>query len=275
MLILFFPYLLCLNLDRNGLQIFYFLKLLLLQDDLFHFTRCENPLLQMLNPFVIEVNADEGILEHCSDTEPYGKQVFHLVDIDRAWNGVTCTVRCLEFNDMTLSSIFGTVLYELKVLGGDKTPKDEELVDGQLVIRAKSDGYFYTALEEGLDAVLQAESRIGYIFPKQEKTFQAEIYLVGKDIANVKVGQEVQIEIPAFPASEYGTITGHIRRIAQEAEFDPQSGTTYCGAWVELEAAALTGGGNKTVPLRIGLFCQVKIITERKTVLSYIWESIR
>ena len=169
----------------------------------------------------------------------------------------------------------GTVLYELKVLGGDKTPKDEELVDGQLVIRAKSDGYFYTALEEGLDAVLQAESRVGYIFPKQEKTFQAEIYLVGKDIANVKVGQEVQIEIPAFPASEYGTITGHIRRIAQEAEFDPQSGTTYCGAWVELEATALTGGGNKTVPLRIGLFCQVKIITERKTVLSYIWESIR
>ena len=117
MLILFFPYLLCLNLDRNGLQIFYFLKLLLLQDDLFHFTRCENPLLQMLNPFVIEGNADEGILEHCSDTEPYGKQVFHLVDIDRAWNGVTCTVRCLEFNDMTLSSIFGTVLYELRRIG--------------------------------------------------------------------------------------------------------------------------------------------------------------
>lgn len=169
----------------------------------------------------------------------------------------------------------GTVLYELKVVGGDKTPKDEELEDEQLVIKAKGDGYFFTALDGGVGTVLQADSRVGYLFPKPQKSFQAQIYVTGGDIGKVTEGQEVSLEFVAFPASEYGTVTGRVRKISDTVEFDPQSGTSYCSAWVEFDATELTDGKNKSVPLKSGLVCTVKIITDRMKVLPYVWEKIR
>ena len=64
-------------------------------------------------------------------------------------------------------------------------------------------------------------------------------------------------------------------KISDAVEFDPQSGTSYCSAWVEFDATELTDGKNKSVPLKSGLVCTVKIITDRMRVLPYVWEKIR
>lgn len=169
----------------------------------------------------------------------------------------------------------GTVLYEAKAQGSDKDPKAEDTLDGKLVIRAEKSGYFYTALERETGSILESGNLVGYIFPNPQKTYQALFYATGSDIGKVREGQQVRIEFPVFPSSEYGTITGTVRKISDEVQYDPQSGTSYCAVWVDFNATGLTDGDNREAPLKNGLNCRARIITDRKKVLTYVWEIIR
>lgn len=171
----------------------------------------------------------------------------------------------------------GTVLYELKFLMDDAEEKEKakDLMDGQPVIRARESGYFYASAEGEVGTALAAESCVGYIFPQPQKTFYAMIIVEAADIGKIKEGQEVKLEVDAYPASEYGTVTGHIRKISKEAQWSQEDGTPYFQVWVTLDANALVNKDNEEVPLMNGLRCQARIVTGRKRVLPYLWENAR
>ena len=167
----------------------------------------------------------------------------------------------------------GTVLFELKETGEDKD-NQEDSGDEPAVIRAQANGYFYATFQGEVGAVLQAESRVGYLFQSPQKTFRAQITVAGSDIGKICEGQKVRLEVDAFPVSEYGTITGYVRKIAQEAEWDQQAGLVF-PVWIEFDASSLKGRKGDEMPLMSGLYCRAKIVTERKRVLPYVWESVR
>ena len=165
----------------------------------------------------------------------------------------------------------GTVLFELRKTKNDTSDKDEY---GKPVIRASESGYFYATFQGETGATVTPESRVGYIFPGPQKTFQAQIIVYASDIANIREGQEVQLEVDAFPASEYGTIIGYVRKIMDEAQYAEGAGS-YFPVWIEFDATALVGKNNKVTPLRSGLSCRAKIVTDQRRVLPYVWETIR
>ena len=169
----------------------------------------------------------------------------------------------------------GTVLYELRLVGSDKDSKKEDQTEEAPVIRAEESGYFYTSLDGGTGLTLEAESCVGYLFPTPQKTFQAQIFILSNDIGKVTEGQQVLLETTAFPASEYGVITGFVRKISETIQYGSESGISYCYAWVEIDMTELTDGKGKSIPLKNGLFCQAKIITDKKKVLPYVWEKLR
>ena len=178
----------------------------------------------------------------------------------------------------------GTVLFELKSLAGKTDTKDdkddgdtenEDLVNGQPVIRAKENGYFFGTNEAEEGSILQIGSNVGYLFQKPQKTFQAQVVVNANDIGGIREGQEVRVEVEAFPASEYGTITGRIAKIMDEAQYDQQTETSYFPVWIDFDATSLVDKKNDEAPLRSGLFCRAKIVTGRKRVLTYVWDYIR
>ena len=181
----------------------------------------------------------------------------------------------------------GTVLFELKSLANttdskddsdskdDKDKKNEDLVNGQPVIRAKENGYFFGTNEAEEGSILQIGSNVGYLFQKPQKTFQAQVVVNANDIGGIREGQQVRVEVEAFPASEYGTITGRVAKIMDEAQYDQQTETSYFTVWIDFDATSLVDKKNDEVPLRSGLFCRAKIVTGRKRVLPYVWDYIR
>lgn len=178
----------------------------------------------------------------------------------------------------------GTVLFELKSLAGKTDTKDdkddedtenEDLVNGQPVIRAKENGYFFGTNEAEEGSILQIGSNVGYLFQKPQKTFHAQVVVNANDIGGIREGQQVRVEVEAFPASEYGTITGRIAKIMDEAQYDQQTETSYFPVWIDFDATSLVDKKNDEVPLRSGLFCRAKIVTGRKRVLPYVWDYIR
>lgn len=178
----------------------------------------------------------------------------------------------------------GTVLFELKSLAGKTDTKDdkddgdtenEDILNGQPVIRAKENGYFFGTNEAEEGSILQIGSNVGYLFQKPQKTFQAQVVVNANDIGGIREGQQVRVEVEAFPASEYGTITGRIAKIMDEAQYDQQTETSYFPVWIDFDATSLVDKKNDEVPLRSGLFCRAKIVTGRKRVLTYVWDYIR
>ncbi len=175
----------------------------------------------------------------------------------------------------------GTVLFELKSLEDGKDSKDDrnseekDLVNGQPVIRAKDNGYYYDSSKLEAGSVVQSGSLVGALFQKPQKTFQAQVVVEASDIGKIREGQQVRIEIEALPASEYGIVTGSIRKIAEEPEWDQENGIPYYQVWVEVDASGLKDSRNREVSFKNGFLCQAKIVTDRKGVLSYVWEYIR
>jgi len=181
----------------------------------------------------------------------------------------------------------GTVLFELKSLADDtKTEKDEDskedkdskkedLVNGQPVIRAKENGYFFGSAEAETGTVVQIGSNVGYLFQTPNKTFRAQMIVNANDIGRVREGQQVRIEVDAFPSSEYGTITGRVIKIMDEAQYDQQTETSYFPLWIELDQTSMVDRKNEEVPLRSGLLCRAKIVSGRKRVITYVWDCIR
>ena len=222
---------------------------------------------------------------------------FSKIDVVTETNGVICytedvtevmcdydgrITRCCVADGQYVTE--GTVLFELKKTKKDKdektektdkTDKTEDLAEELPVIRASENGYFYATFLGETGAAVTSESRVGYIFPKEQKTFQAQIIVLATDIEKVHEGQQVQLEVDAFPASEYGTITGYVRKIMDEAQYGEESGISYFPVWIEFDATELVGKNDKITPLRSGLSCRAKIVTEQRRVLPYVWESIR
>ena len=150
----------------------------------------------------------------------------------------------------------------------------DSFVDGKLVIYAETGGYFYASEKIGIGEVLHAEKLVGRIYPEPEKTFQAQVVVPSSDIGKIREGQEVKFSIGAFPSNEYGTLTGHVRKISTEAEFDQDSGTSFFLVWIDCDDAMLTDKKGESTSLMSGLYCQAKIVTDRKNVLRYVLENV-
>lgn len=150
----------------------------------------------------------------------------------------------------------------------------DHLVDGKIVIRAEVSGYFHASEKLGIGDVLHAESLVGRIYPESEKAFQAQVAVLSTDIGKIREGQEVKFNIGAFPVNEYGTLTGHVRKISKEAEFDQDSGMSFFLVWIDCDEASLTNREGETTDLMSGLYCQAKIVTDRKNVLQYVLEKV-
>ena len=170
----------------------------------------------------------------------------------------------------------GDPLFELELLANEKTHDDASDVasDGKLVLRANDNGFFYALDKCEVGEVLNAESHVGAIYPEQQKTFQAQMAVSATDVAKLCEGQEVKIELSGYPINEYGTLTGHIRKIGKEAFYDQESGGAYFIVCVDCDSPFLTSKDGETVSLFSGLPCHARIVTGRKTVLKYVLESI-
>ncbi len=102
------------------------------------------------------------------------------------------------------------------------------------------------------------------------------------DIANVKVGQTVQLRVSACPYTDYGVGTGKVsevaadaKPIAQNAAQQPQTATN--GVYeVTIKPDNLTlDRGSKKCQIRSGLTARADIISKEQTILHFMLTKAR
>ncbi|HEX8073075.1 MAG TPA: HlyD family efflux transporter periplasmic adaptor subunit [Pyrinomonadaceae bacterium] len=121
-------------------------------------------------------------------------------------------------------------------------------------------------------AVLAAGQTVATIAPAGAQ-FVAEVQVPNKDIAFVEPGLPVKLKLDAFPFQDYGVVEGIVREVAPDAQTDGASGSFYKVTITPQQTGVEAKG--KLVPLRPGLALSAEIVTERKSILSLLFEPFR
>lgn len=134
----------------------------------------------------------------------------------------------------------------------------------------------YISLKEDLKngSTIQEGTTICEIIPEEAQGYYAEIYIENEDIAKIKVGQAVNMEVGAYPSAEYGYFTGTIDMISKDIKVDETSGQPYYLVRVKCEKDNIINGKGEKGFLLNGMVCQAKIVVENKSVLKYLLEKL-
>ncbi|USG59737.1 HlyD family type I secretion periplasmic adaptor subunit [Sneathiella marina] len=115
--------------------------------------------------------------------------------------------------------------------------------------------------------VVEAAKPLMIIVPKDSK-LEVEAKVLNRDIGFVKVGQNAEIKLEAFPYTKYGVINGRVLHISGDAIADEQLGLVY-DARIEMSADAIQVQ-DKMVNLTAGMATTVEVKTGDRRVLEYI-----
>lgn len=146
--------------------------------------------------------------------------------------------------------------------------------NGKCTIKAENSGYIYMNMDIKQGMYIQEGTSIAQILPEKNCGYYAEIYVENKDIAKLEEGQKVKFEIPSYPSSEYGYFTGTIAVISKDIKVDNQSGSAYYLVKVKCDKETVTDSKGRTGSIMSGMACQAKVVTDKKSVLSYLLEKI-
>lgn len=130
-----------------------------------------------------------------------------------------------------------------------------------------------TAVEvRGRGAVLQAGQTVAVIAPS-DAPLVVEARVSNRDIAFVEPGLPAKLKLDAFPYQEYGAVEAEVSAVAPDAQLSEDGGSFY-KVLITPRQTSINARG-KTVPLRPGLALGAEIVTERKSVLSLLFEPFR
>ena len=115
------------------------------------------------------------------------------------------------------------------------------------------------------DFVSQAQV-VATIVPESESS-EMNCYVQNTDIADINVGDEVEIKLNAYPYSKYGTVKGTIEYISRGAIISEDMGSVYL---IKINVL----NENDGIQLIPGLAGIVEIKTGTRSIMSYFLEPI-
>lgn len=155
----------------------------------------------------------------------------------------------------------GDILFEL-----NSQENDVEYSKSATEITAPVDGYI-SGMSVSMDGdVVYMGQNMATIVPSNAP-MQIECYVSNKDIAQIKLDDEVNVKVDAYPYSKYGVLKGKINYISPEAYTIEGMGSVY-------EVTAEIENDNENINIISGMTGSIEIKTGTRTVLTYFLEPI-
>lgn len=142
----------------------------------------------------------------------------------------------------------------------------------QTTINAPTSGLVTTLDVRSPGTVVQAGQNLATIAPSGTPLV-VEVLVPNKDIAFIEQGLPVKLKFDAFPYQDYGTVEGRVTYVSPDAQVDKEAGSFY-KVNIAPKQTAINARG-RSIPLRPGLAVTANIITERKSILSLLFEPFR
>jgi multidrug efflux pump subunit AcrA (membrane-fusion protein) len=150
---------------------------------------------------------------------------------------------------------------------------------GDLVVTAPCTGSLLRMMVNTPGAIVQAGDALGEVACAGDR-LQVEMTLGQQEVARVRVGQGAKLLYDAFPYQRYGVKAGNVRWVGP-ATIGHSSGADQ-GAGDVKAFRALIDASDSTImvsgeprPLLFGMRGRAKVVTGRRTLISFAFEPIR
>ena len=117
-----------------------------------------------------------------------------------------------------------------------------------------------------IGAVVNTADRLMVIVP-EETPLEIESMILNKDIGFVEAEQEVEVKFEAFPFTRYGTLTGQLVSISNDAIIHEELGPVY-QARVSLDSQQIIVDG-KPVNLSPGMNATIEVKTGTRRIIEF------
>lgn len=151
-----------------------------------------------------------------------------------------------------------------------------EVENGKLntIVKAPISGVVNLAGELVEGNYLATGTQVMTIIPQEEDSFLVKSYIDNQDIAKIKPNMEVKYEVAAYPSSEYGTMTGNVEFVSADLKANSQDGSAYYVVETSIDNTKLYNEIGEKLDLKLGMYCETKIIVEQKSILRFLLEKI-
>jgi len=151
---------------------------------------------------------------------------------------------------------------------------------GDLVVTAPCTGSLLRMMVSSAGAVVQAGDPLGEIACAGDR-LQVEMTLGQQDVSRVRVGQGAKLLYDAFPYQRFGARTGRVRWVGP-ATIGRTIATATTASGSEGIFRALIDAADTSIavrgeprPLLVGMRGQARVVTGRRSLISYAFEPIR
>ncbi|BCH27585.1 HlyD family type I secretion periplasmic adaptor subunit [Mesorhizobium sp. L-8-3] len=152
--------------------------------------------------------------------------------------------------------------------------KKMELRRNMVALTAPADAVVLDMAQRSVGSVVREAEPIVTLVPL-DVPLEAEVSVNARDIGRIEVDEPARIKFDAYPFQKYGTASGSIRTISQDAFApDPKGGQTETAELPFFKARVLLGdkrldGSGEEVRLLPGMAVTAEIKVGRRTVISY------
>jgi len=179
--------------------------------------------------------------------------------------------------DALLSKSLYSSLSQQEELERTISAQKKELAKAQLrskqqVIRAPIAGTVQELAIHTQGAVLEPAQALMQIVPA-DSTLQVQAWILNQDIGFVEEGQPVTVKVSTFNFTKYGTVSGVVTNLSEDAVMDEELGYRYLSD-VRLDAQALPLA-DKELPLRAGMHVIAEVKTGKRNIYEYFTKPIR
>lgn len=133
-------------------------------------------------------------------------------------------------------------------------------------IKSPISGVVSKVNSRNIGQIVKEAALLAEIVP-ENNVLQIEAGVNPKDIAYVRVGQKAKVSFTAFDMAIYGQVDGTVTKIAANSTAN-EDGTSFYQAIIEVDSKSIAKEQN--IIIQSGMQCDVSIIGQERTVLSYI-----
>ncbi len=133
-------------------------------------------------------------------------------------------------------------------------------------VKAPISGLVSSVNATNIGQIVKDASLLAEIVPEND-ILKIEASVMTKDIAYVKIGQKAKISFTSFDMAIYGQVDGIVKKVAANTS-QTEDGQSFYPIIIEIDADLIKK--NNDIVIQSGMMCDVSIIGEERTVLSYI-----
>lgn len=154
--------------------------------------------------------------------------------------------------------------------------KIAELQNGveNTVVKAPMSGVINLNQELVEGNYLASGTQVMTVIPDEEDGFLVKSYIDNQDIAKIQNHMDVKYEVAAYPSSEYGTMTGEVEFVSADLKANSEDGSAYYVVETSIDNTNLYNETGDKLDLKVGMYCETKIIVEQKSVLKILLQKI-